>query len=101
VGPCEKPEEPEGDEAAEYTQNCQGQRHVYAKPNKPRLIKLSTVLTNTPQAVGDQNLRHEVKFLEWFAHQFERKCLIPLGLDQHPEPLHRHGRRARDRRSVH
>jgi hypothetical protein len=46
------------------------------------LIKLSTVLTNTPQAVGGQNLRHEVKFLEGLAHQFERRCLMPLGLDQ-------------------
>ena len=34
------------------------------------------------QIVRDQNLRHEAIFLQELPHQFERRCLIPLGLDQ-------------------
>ena len=34
------------------------------------------------QIVGDQLLRQEAIFLQKLAHQFQRRGLIPLGLDQ-------------------
>ena len=40
-----------------------------------------------PQIVRDQCLLQEATFLQEFTHQFQRRGLIPLGLDQHVQDL--------------
>lgn len=40
-----------------------------------------------PQIVRDQCLLQEATFLHEFAHQFQRRGLIPFGLDQHIQNL--------------
>src|SRR5208282_5648592 len=39
------------------------------------------------QVVGDQSLRNEGILLQELAHQFQRRLLVSLGLDQHVEDL--------------
>ena len=40
-----------------------------------------------PQVIRDEFVRHKAIFLQQLAHQFQRRRLVPLGLDQNVQNL--------------